>query len=75
MHKSIRRYRLAADDLEGATGKIGDLPTGLFDNQHARRRIPWIEIEFPEPVKPSRCDIAQIKRGRTRPPYPVGAQC
>jgi hypothetical protein len=74
MHQSIRRQRFAAGDLERATREVRDLPARLFHNQHARRRVPRIEIEFPESVKSARRHIAQIQRGRPGPPHPVGAQ-
>ena len=54
--------RFAACDLEVAARKIRDPPARFFDNQYARRRIPWIEIKFPEAIKPARRHIAKIKR-------------
>ena len=52
---------------------IHDKPTGLlnasgfFDDQYARRRVPWIEIEFPESIESPASDITKIERRRARP--------
>ena len=62
MHQPVRGQRLAARDLELATGEIGNLASSLFNNQYARRRVPRIQIKFPETVIPSGRNIAKIER-------------
>jgi len=74
MKQSVGRERLAAVQLKRRTIETADLASGLFNDQHARSRVPGIEIEFPEAVVASAGHIAEIEGGRSRPAYTVGAQ-
>ena len=75
MNQPIRGKRLAACNLEFTACKIADFAASLLHDQHSCRSVPGIEIELPEAVEPSRRDVAEIKRSRSRPPDTVGPQC
>ena len=60
--------------LKGPALEIRHFAAGFFDNQHACRRVPGIEIELPEAVEASAGHTAQVERRRTRPPHAVRAQ-
>src|SRR5579862_1239419 len=74
MYQSIGRESLAAGDVEFSAGKVSDLASGLLHDEHACRRIPGIEIEFPEAVETARRDVAQIQRRRSCASDTVAAQ-
>ena len=74
MQQPIRRQGFAAVDLEGPALKVRNFAAGLFDNQHARSRVPGIEVELPEPVEAAAGHAAQVERRRTRAPHAMGAQ-
>ena len=62
VHQAIRDQRFAAVEFERSTVKTAGLASGLLDDEHARRRVPGIQVELPETVEASAGDIAQIER-------------
>ena len=74
MHQTIRRHRLTAVDSKFRSVEAADLAAGFFHDEHARSRVPGIEIKFPETVEATASHIAQIEGGRSRAPHAVSAQ-
>src|ERR1700758_2517424 len=74
VNQSVRAERLAAIELKWGAIEAADFASRLFNDQRARRRIPRIQIEFPEAIEPPAGHAAQIERRRSRAPYTVGAQ-
>src|SRR5258708_33509115 len=58
--QSIRGHRFAAVQLKRSTVELGDPSARFFRHQHARRRVPRIQIELPEPVQPPASHVTQI---------------
>ena len=50
------------------------LPSRLFHDQHTCRSVPRIEVKFPEALEPSRGNIAEIERRRSRPSHAMRTQ-
>lgn len=61
------------EDRIGRSVEPGDPAARFLHDEHCGRRIPRMEIQFPESVEPAARDIAHVERGRTRPPYGPGA--
>src|SRR5436189_4131300 len=74
MHKLVRCQSLAAVELERSTAHVGNLDSRLLHDEHARCRIPRIEVEFPEPVETPAGDTAQVKCSRSGAPHSMRAQ-
>src|SRR5438309_10835161 len=74
MHKLVRCQSLAAVELERSTAHVGNLASRFLHEQHTRRRIPRIEVEFPEPVQTPAGDTAQVKCSRSGAPHSMRAQ-
>src|SRR5713101_6730515 len=65
VHLTIRSQSFLAVQLKGAAVKIRHFATRLFDDQHARSRVPGIEVELPESVEASAGHAAQVQSRRT----------
>src|SRR2546421_12121383 len=74
MHKLVRCQSLAAVELERSTAHVGNLASRFLHDQHTRRRIPRIEVEFPEPLATPAGDTAQVKCSRSGAPHSSRAQ-
>src|SRR5437868_14271399 len=74
MHKLVRCQSLAAVELERSTAHVGNLASRVLHDQHTRRRIPRIEVEFPEPVETTAGDTAQDKCSRSGAQQSMRAQ-
>src|SRR3954452_7126249 len=74
MKQSVGSQGLAAVQLERRTIETAHLAPGFLHNQHARRRVPRTEIEFPETVVASAGHIAQVEGSRSCPAHTVGPQ-
>ena len=66
MHQPIRGQSLATVQLEWPTLKVGHPPSSFLDNEHARGRVPGVEVELPESVETSASHAAEVKRCRAR---------
>ena len=64
MNKSVRCKNDRAAKLVGFPLEVADLPTGLFNQQHARSHVPLIEAEFPETIEAAGGHAGEIERGR-----------
>src|SRR6267378_895292 len=74
VHQAIGCQGFAAIDLKGATVKVGHFAARFFDDQHACRRVPGVEVELPKSVEASAGHAAEIQRGRTCPPHAMSPQ-
>src|SRR5580658_1913303 len=74
MHQSVRCQSFATVQLEWPTLKVGHCPSGFLHDQHTRRRIPRVEVEFPESIEASTSDAAKIQCRRARSPHSMSVQ-
>ncbi len=65
MYEAIRSYGFAAIQLKRISLEVGYFPASLVYDEYSRRRIPGIQIEFPETFEASCRYRAQIQCGRT----------
>src|SRR5215469_13606277 len=64
MNQSVRCQRFAAIQLESRAIEPADLASGFLDNQDPGRRIPRVEVKFPEAIEAATGDTAQVERCR-----------
>ena len=74
MDQPIRSQGLATVQMKWPAPKIGHPSSCFLHHQHSCRRVPRIQIEFPESVKASAGHRAQIQRRRSGPPHPMRTQ-
>ncbi len=74
MHQPVRGQRLTAIDLKWSAIEVADSSASFLHNQDAGRRVPGIEIEFPETVEASAGHIAQVESRRPGAAHAVRAQ-
>jgi len=57
-----RDSTIAEDD--GVPIKVGDPPTGFFNEEQTGRHIPRPELPLIKPIEPARGDVRQTECGR-----------
>ena len=68
VHEAVGGERLAAVDLKRRAIETGHFAAGFFDDEHARGRIPGIEIELPKSLEAAARHAAQVERSRSGTP-------
>ena len=71
MDPSIRGKHLLARNIKLAAREVRNHAPRFLRNQHARRGIPGVQVEFPKAVVASAGHIAQIQRRGSRAPNTV----
>src|SRR5438132_6557328 len=74
MHKLVRCQSLAAVELEWSAVHVGNLASRFLHDQHARCRIPRIEVELPKSIETPAGNTAQVKCSRSGAPHSMRAQ-
>ncbi len=74
MQQAIRGHRFAAVEFKWRSIETSHFAASLFHDQHARCRVPGIEIKLPEAVEAPGSYVAQIERSRARPAHSVRVQ-
>src|SRR3984885_10797138 len=72
--QSIRRQHLAAIQRKRPTIEVRHRPPSLPRQQYARRGIPGIQIELPEPILPPASHIGAFQPRAPSPSHPMRSQ-
>ena len=58
---AVARDRLGARARRWIARDVGASPAGFFDEEQACRDVPRVELELPEGVETTRCDITEVQ--------------
>src|SRR5581483_5088817 len=74
VQQTIRSQRFPAGDLERAAAEIADPASGLFHQQNSGGSVPWVQVELPIGLKPSRRNRCQVDRRGSCAPHTMCSQ-